>query len=86
MPDYQKGKIYTIRFHNINSIYIGSTTQYISSRFHQHKQPHYKTSICKYIENNPDVDNQLIGLYVIMNFMRIFPVIQERNSTNEKEK
>ena len=68
MPDYQKGKIYTIRFHNNTSIYIGSTTQYISSRFHQHKQPQYQTSICKYVQNNPDVDWSLCYYELYENF------------------
>jgi hypothetical protein len=38
MPDYSKGKIYTIRFHNTNEIYIGSTTQSLAVRFGGHKR------------------------------------------------
>jgi hypothetical protein len=38
MPNYSKGKIYTIRFHNSNEIYIGSTTQSLAVRFGGHKR------------------------------------------------
>jgi DNA repair exonuclease SbcCD ATPase subunit len=37
MPNYTNGKIYTIRFHNSNEIYIGSTTQSLAVRFGGHK-------------------------------------------------
>ncbi len=39
MPDYSNGKIYTIRFHNSNEIYIGSTIQSLAVRFGGHKMP-----------------------------------------------
>ena len=35
--DYKNGKIYTIRSHQTDKIYIGSTTQPLSKRFHCHK-------------------------------------------------
>ena len=38
MPNYSNGKIYTIRFHNSNEIYIGSTTQSLAVRFGEHKR------------------------------------------------
>ena len=38
MPNYTNGKIYTIRFHNSNEIYIGSTTQSLAVRFGGHKR------------------------------------------------
>ncbi len=38
MPDYTKGKIYTIRFNESNEIYIGSTTQPLAVRFGEHKR------------------------------------------------
>jgi hypothetical protein len=38
MPNYSNGKIYTIRFHNSNEIYIGSTIQSIPVRFGSHKR------------------------------------------------
>ena len=38
MPNYSNGKIYTIRFHNSNEIYIGSTTQSLAVRFGGHKR------------------------------------------------
>lgn len=37
MPNYQKGKIYAIRSHNSNFIYIGSTCQKLCVRFGGHK-------------------------------------------------
>jgi hypothetical protein len=37
MPNYANGKIYTIRFHNSNEIYIGSTIQSLAVRFGGHK-------------------------------------------------
>ena len=39
MPNYTNGKIYTIRFHNSNEIYIGSTTQSLAVRLGGHKKP-----------------------------------------------
>jgi len=38
MPDYSNGKIYTIRSHQTDDIYIGSTTQPLSERFRDHKK------------------------------------------------
>jgi hypothetical protein len=43
MPDYSKGKIYTIRFYNSNEIYIGSTIQSLAVRFGGHKSGNCKT-------------------------------------------
>ena len=38
MPDYSKGQIYTIRFHdNISLVYIGSTIQPLYKRMYKHK-------------------------------------------------
>ena len=37
MPNYQKGKIYCIKNHDLKNIYYGSTTQDIEIRFSQHK-------------------------------------------------
>jgi hypothetical protein len=52
MPNYSNGKIYTIRFHNSNEIYIGSTTQSLAVRFGEHKRqksmPIYKLINTKY--------------------------------------
>ena len=39
MPDYQNGKIYSIRcYNNTSLIYIGSTCQQLSRRFTDHKK------------------------------------------------
>lgn len=37
MPNYQNGKIYSIRSHQTDDIYIGSTARSISKRFYTHK-------------------------------------------------
>jgi hypothetical protein len=38
MPNYSDGKIYAIRSHQTDKVYIGSTTQSISKRFYEHKK------------------------------------------------
>jgi len=38
MPDYSKGKIYSIRSHQTDDIYIGSTTQSLYERLRGHKK------------------------------------------------
>jgi hypothetical protein len=43
MPEYSNGKIYTIRFHNSNEIYIGSTIQSLAARFGGHKSGNSKS-------------------------------------------
>ena len=43
MPDYQQGKIYCIRSHQTDEIYIGSTTKkYLSQRLAGHKSDYTK--------------------------------------------
>jgi hypothetical protein len=37
MPDYKKGKIYCLRSHQTDDIYIGSTIQPLHKRLHGHK-------------------------------------------------
>ncbi len=50
MPDYKNGKIYTVRFHNSNEIYVGSTTQSLAVRFGGHKKSNL-SSIYRLINN-----------------------------------
>ena len=38
MPKYQQSKIYTIRSHSTDKIYIGSTTQRLSKRIAEHRR------------------------------------------------
>ncbi len=38
MPNFQNGKIYSIRSHQTDNIYIGSTTQSLAVRFGGHKR------------------------------------------------
>jgi hypothetical protein len=66
MANFANGKIYAIRSHLTSEIYIGSTTQPLHKRFHQHKVPSNKTTSIKIIafgdayieliENYPCVD------------------------------
>jgi sensor c-di-GMP phosphodiesterase-like protein len=66
MPDYSKGKIYTIRCHsNDKLIYVGSTIQSLPVRLGGHKRQK-DTSISKYItnpENFTTWDDWYIELY-----------------------
>ncbi len=67
MPDYSKGKIYTIRNRNDDTkIYVGSTIQSLAVRFGGHKKDS-KTEECinrlLYIEVNNDWTNWYIELY-----------------------
>ena len=55
MPDYSKGKIYTIRFHKSNEIYIGSTIQSLGVRFGGHKKD-TNTTLSKLINNKYNGD------------------------------
>ena len=38
MPNYQNGKIYAIRSPNCEKYYIGSTTNTLEKRFHEHQK------------------------------------------------
>ena len=38
MVNYQNGKIYVLRSHKTDDIYIGSTTQSLYKRFYEHKK------------------------------------------------
>lgn len=64
MPDYSKGKIYTIRFTNDNEIYVGSTIQPLSVRFGEHKRKN-NSAVYKHIYDKYDGDfkNCYIELY-----------------------
>ncbi len=65
MPDYSKGKIYTIRFtDNIEVVYIGSTIQPLTVRFGGHKRTKH-SSVYQYIQDNynGEWNNCYIELY-----------------------
>ena len=49
MPNYSEGKIYAIRSHQTDRVYVGSTTQPLSKRFYEHK-----TGYQSYL-NNPKI-------------------------------
>jgi hypothetical protein len=60
MPNYQNGKIYSIRSRsNLDLVYVGSTTQPLSKRFGGHKRQSNKTS-SKHIINLGDGYIELI--------------------------
>jgi len=49
--NYKRSKIYAIRSHQTDKIYIGSTTSSLAKRFHNHKEDYksYISGIKKYI-------------------------------------
>jgi hypothetical protein len=54
MPNYQNGKIYVIRSHQTEQVYIGSTTQSLAKRMYGHRNGKNKCSsyeIIKYTDN-----------------------------------
>ena len=67
MPDYSKGKIYTIRNRNDDAkIYVGSTIQSLAVRFGGHKRSSRKEkcmNMLLYIEVNGDWSDWYIELY-----------------------
>jgi hypothetical protein len=65
MPDYSKGKIYTIRCRNDTTlIYVGSTIQPLAKRWGQHKAQCLKTpNYILYQAIDNDWDNWYIELY-----------------------
>ena len=48
MPDYTKSKLYSLRSHMTDKIYIGSTTQALSARLRNHKLDLLKYNDNKY--------------------------------------
>ncbi len=65
MPDYQNGKIYTIRCKSDNTlIYVGSTTTTLSRRLAEHKSKSKKYNIKKLYSNvNDNWKDWYIELY-----------------------
>ncbi len=65
MPDYQQGKIYTIRCRNDDTlIYVGSTTQILSQRWGGHKRDSVKyPNILLYSTIDNKWDNWYIELH-----------------------
>ena len=60
-PRYKKGQIYCVRCrYDDNLIYVGSTINILSKRFHNHKT-NRKCSLYKYVDG--DWDNWYIELY-----------------------
>lgn len=49
MPNYQNGKIYSIRSHKTDKIYIGATIQPLSYRFNDHKKNAYKKNCTSHL-------------------------------------
>ena len=68
MPNYSKGKIYSIRFHNDPKlIYIGSTIDLLSKRFHSHKR-NKDCSYYQYIQEHYDSDFSNSYIELIENY------------------
>ena len=80
MPDYSKGKIYSIRFYdNSNLIYIGSTIQPLAKCFGGHKQ-NLKCSLYQYIKDNYNEDFKACYIELIENFK-----CNNRDELNKRE-
>jgi hypothetical protein len=70
MPDYSKGKIYSIRSFQTDDVYIGSTTQTLAQRLGKHREKYisYLKSKTNYVSANEilkydDYYIELITLY-----------------------
>lgn len=65
MPDYKLGKIYAIRSHQTDQIYIGSTTETLCRRFDKHKSYIKENRYCSSCEilKYPDAYIELIELF-----------------------
>ena len=66
MPDYQQGKIYTLRcYTDISLVYVGSTTKKLCDRKSNHKFDSVRcteNSLYKIIFNNGNCNNWYIEL------------------------
>jgi hypothetical protein len=71
MPDYSKGKIYTIRYRGDNNlVYVGSTTQNLSARMGAHRRKcrnandiEYNKYLYQKMREVNNIDNWYIELY-----------------------
>ena len=64
MPDYKNGRIYAIRSHQTDQIYIGSTTQTLAERLRCHKKIiNTKNCSSKLILEHEDAYIELIELF-----------------------
>ena len=62
MPNYQNGKIYALRSHQTEDVYIGSTTQPLAVRFAGHRAMRGKCSSLAVLQH-PDAYIELVELY-----------------------
>ena len=76
MPNYQNGKIYTIRSHQTEDIYIGSTIQPLTKRLSTHKAKYkrYKNDKCSYTSS-----------YEIVQYEDVYIELYELYPCNSKE-
>ena len=77
MPDYQKGKIYSIRSHQTEEIYIGSTTQTLFARLASHKRD--------YKRYKKDKEKCFISSFHILQFDDAYIELYENCPCNCKE-
>jgi hypothetical protein len=68
MPNFQNGKVYAIRSHQTDKIYIGSTTQPLSVRFGEHKR---KPCTSREILNFNDAYIELLEEFPCANKMQL---------------
>ena len=85
-PNFQNGKIYSIRSHQTDKIYIGSTTQSLAVRFGGHKKPS-NTATSREILLFDDAYIELIELFPCDSKMalnlREGEIIRERDCVNK---
>ena len=67
-PNFQNGKIYAIRSHQTDKVYIGSTTQSLSVRFGEHKR---KTCTSREIMKFEDCYIELLEEFPCVNKMQL---------------
>jgi hypothetical protein len=70
MPDYKNSKIYKIVSYDNDEIYIGSTTESLSKRFHKHKHDlkRFKAGNYHYITSFKILEYETAHIVLIENF------------------
>ena len=94
MPDYQNGKIYTIRYRLDESLlYVGSTTQSLHKRWYEYKRRYdnenscsYNLKICKAMREKNDINNWYIELYELYPCNSKIELSQKEGETQRKLK
>ena len=90
MPNYENGQIYMIWSPHTDKVYIGSTTQPLHKRFHDHKHNHalYRRTTANKIIDCCDAKIELIEDYPCANKAELNrregEIMRERNCVNRR--